>query len=100
MSFQYEISVLLNLAYVFPEVKSITDGVNSHLATMGFDERLTLRGKPIKLTMTTKREMTDEELSKVKDIVTAQFCEQFAGSNPVVESIRRKSGNVEQSVTQ
>ena len=100
MSVQYEVQFSLNLGNVFPEIKSLTDGINGHLATMGYDERIKLRGRPISMALTVEREMTDDEIAKMKDIMTAQMCESFPGSNPVCESFRRKSGNVEQSVGQ
>lgn len=98
MSVQYDIQFSLNLATVIPEVGEATKAVNDHLSTMGFQERITLRGRPIKMTLTLDREATEEEIAKVKDMITAQLCEKFTGSNPVCESFRRKSGNVEQSV--
>lgn len=100
MSIEYDIQFSLNLANVFPEVGGLTNSINTHLSSMGYDERLTLRGRPIKMTLTVEREMTEEEIAKMKDLITAHFCEKFAGSNPVCESFRRKSGNVVQLVAQ
>lgn len=97
---EYEVQFSLNLAHVFPEVDGLMKSLNGHLSAMGHDERLTLRGRPISLTVTTEREMTEEEIAKMKDLMTAQFCESFAGSNPVCELFRRKSGNVSQSAVQ
>ena len=100
MSYIYDIKFSLNLANAFPEVDALTGSVNTHLAEMGYDERLMLRGQPIKMTLTVERELTEDEQAKMKDIITGQLCEQFTGSNPVCESFRRQSGNVVQLVAQ
>lgn len=100
MSLTYDIQFSLNLGNVFPGVGTVTEQINTHLSAMGCDERITLRGRPIKMTLTVEREMTETEIAKVKDMITAQLCESFAGSNPVCESFRRQSGNVEQLVSQ
>lgn len=99
MSITYNIQFSLNLANVFPGVGELTNSVNTHLAAMGYDERLKLRGRPLTMVLTVERELTETEIDKMKDIITAQLCEKFTGSNPVCESFRRQSGNVPQSVS-
>ena len=91
MKYVYDIQFSLNLANVLPEVRALTESVNTHLSSMGYDEKLTLRGQPIKMTLTVEREPTDEEIAKMKDIMTAQLCSSFPGSNPVCEAFRRQS---------
>ncbi len=100
MQIEYEITFSLNLANVFPEVGELVASVNGHLAMMGASDKITLRGRPIKMTMTVERELNKKEISQMKDIITAQLCDSFVGSNPVCESFRSKSGNVSQSVAQ
>lgn len=97
MSTTYDIQFSLNLANVFPVVGELVDSVNSHLAKMDVPERLTLRGNPIKMTLTVERDLTENEIAKMKDMITARLCDSFAGSNPVCESFRRQP---EQSVKQ
>jgi len=97
--FVYDVIFSLNLATAFPEVGELMNSVNTHLSSMGYDEKLTLRSRPIKMTLTLKREPTEEEIAKMKNIITAQLCAQFTGSNPVCEAFRRQSGNVPQSVS-
>ncbi len=99
MSFVYDIQFSLNLAIAFPEVGALFKSINTHLSTMGYEEKLTARGRPIKMTLTLEREPTEEEKAKMIDIITAQLCESFTGSNPVCESFRRQSGNVLQSAS-
>lgn len=100
MKITYDIQFSLNLANVFPVVGELVDNVNTHLASMEVSERLTLRGNPIKMTLTVERELNQKEIATMKDIITARLCDSFAGSNPVCESFRRQSGNVEQLVEQ
>lgn len=94
MKTTYDIQFSLNLANVLPGVGVFTKKINAHLALMGHDEQITLRGRPIKMTLTLEREATEEEIAKVKDHITAQLCSSFPGSNPVCESFRRQSGQL------
>jgi len=99
MSIKYNIQFSLNLGKVFSEVGALTESVNTHLAAMGCDEKLTLRGQPFKMTLTVERELTEVEIEKMKDIIMGQLCESFVGSNPMCELFRRQSGNVPQSAS-
>ena len=96
MSFQYEIRISLGLANALPEVKRLQDSINSHLSTMG-SERFTFGRTPLVFDLTVERELQPEEIDKMKDVLIGNLCLKFAGSVPVCESFRRKSGNVSQS---
>ena len=91
MSTTYDIQFSLNLANALPGVGDLVNSVNSHLAMMDMSERITLRGRLFKMTLTVERELTEGEIAKMKDIITARLCDSFAGSNPVCESFRRQS---------
>ena len=99
MAVKYNIEFSLNLSNVFPEVESVMNTVNAHLAKDGYAERISVRGRPIKMALTVERELTEQEIDKMKDLIQGQLCEKFAGSNPVCESFRRQSGNVLQSAS-
>lgn len=100
MPIQYKVEISLNLASVFSAVDELTKSVNTYLAAMGYDEKIMLRGKPLVMTLTVERELTQEEIEKMKNILIGEMKVSFPNSNPICESFRRQSGNVEQLVSQ
>ena len=97
MKINYEVIYSLNLANALSEVDALIGSVNTHLAEMGCDERLTLNRQPIVMSISVARELSEKDIAKMKDIIMGQLCQSFVGANPVCESFRRQSGNVSQS---
>ena len=96
----YDIKVSIDLGRAVPEVGALCDNLNHELAKFGLDEKLSIWSALVGRTLTSDRELTTEEIDKVKTLFTQEFSAKFPTWNVKVEVIRRKSGNVQQSVSQ
>lgn len=95
---KYEIKLSADLGNVFPPIGDVLKDINSSLAKWGCDEQLMLRGEPFSATLTIEREATEHELEQMKRIIEDTFNDGQPAWKVRVESIRRKSGNVQQQV--
>lgn len=96
--FDYHILLSLDLGNAFAPVGDMLNHVNAELSMFGYSEQLSVRSKIIRVTLTSERELTKEDREKVKTELTSQFASAHPAWNVKVESFRRKSGNVQQSV--
>ena len=95
---EYEIILSADLGAVFTPIGDVLKNINDGVASFGVSEKLMLRGKPFSATLTSERELTTDELETVKKITQDTFNDGQPAWKVRVESIRRKSGNVQQSV--
>jgi len=99
MSVQYRIQLSADLGALLPPVGDMLKRVNDDMASIGATEKLSVRTKAFHLDLTSERELNRKE----KDIVEKMILDKFAVMQPAwkvqVESFRRKSGNVQQSVS-
>jgi ABC-type glycerol-3-phosphate transport system substrate-binding protein len=98
MKFIYEIDISADLGNMLSPIGDMMENVNSHLATVGFNEKLSLRSKISTMTLTIEHELNDNEKDKVKETIISQFNSAHPAWKVKVESFRRQSGNVQQSV--
>ena len=96
--FVYHILLSLDLGNAFAPVGDMLKHVNDELSKFGCSEQLGVRSKIIRATLTSERELTKEDREKVKTELTSQFDSTHPAWNVKVESFRRQSGNVQQSV--
>jgi hypothetical protein len=67
---EYEVFVSVDLANSVEPVADVVKNLNSHLSTMGVDERATVRSEEFRLwTVTSDRELQKEELTKMKSVI-------------------------------
>lgn len=99
MKYEYEAIFGIDLGKAIPGVGELLDGVNTHLASAGYDQRLKCTSQIPPLVVTVDRELTEEEQHKMKTIIEAQMIEGMPKQDIRLVSFRRKSGNVSQSVS-
>lgn len=100
MKIEYKIEFSADLGNVFSPIGDLLKRVNDGVASAGYDEKLMLRGKPFHCIVTSEHELKDDEIDKMKQIITEQFNTMQPAWRVKVKSFRRKSGNVLQSVKQ
>lgn len=93
MNFKYDVICTIDIGKSFAEVGSVIDGINNELAKFGIGEKLVYGSSFKWATITTDRQMTKEELDKMKAIL-----DEHLKNNQVlsqygirVESIRSQS---------
>ena len=62
--------------------------------------RLKATSRFLSVTVTTERELTEEDVDKMKPILLTGVQSRFPGLSVQIESFRRKSGNVQQLAVQ
>lgn len=95
---EYEITISVDMGSVLAPVGDLVNGVNNELSKFGCDEKLSVRSPMISMALTTEREITDDEKEKMKTMMLAEINSQHPAWKAKVESFRRKSGNVQQSI--
>lgn len=104
MKYEYSCLFSLDLGKLSVEVGDLMESLNTHLSSMGTNERITARSEQFQLFVCTlDRELTEEDKTKMKDMLTKGVNETgspLAKYGMVCSEIRRKSGNVSQSVNQ
>ena len=101
-SIQYELVLVLDGAKTLEPIQKLQDGVNANLSKMGVDERIGFSSRMSAGVITTKREMTKDELKQMRSIIHSEFLTSdlsFAKAIVDVELIRRKPGHVSQSAS-
>lgn len=96
--FCYSLILSLDLGNAFAPVGDMLKRVNAEMSSLGFSEQLGIRSKLIRATLTSERELTKEDREKVKTVLLTQFASTQPAWKVKVESFRRQSGNVQQSV--
>ena len=91
----YEFCLSVNGASFSSAVDSVQKGVNASLAEMGHEEKLIIRMK-IPCVITSGKELTEQEIELLKSTLIEQCDKSW---NAKIEEFRRKSGNVQQSVS-
>ena len=81
-------------------VGELANQLNSNLARMVCDEKVAITAELPLLTLTSTRELTEIELTTVKTVISAQMQSAFPTWKVALVSVRRQSGNVQQSVSQ
>lgn len=94
---RYSIMISADLGEVAAPVGAFLKELNSTLATVGIDEKLSVRSKMIRCKLTSPRQLSKEDREKVKIILIEQFNAILPAWKVRVESFRRQSGNVQQS---
>lgn len=100
MSVEYMIRFSANLGKAFPQVGELCDNLNTVLSTYGVDEKLSIFGDVLTGVLKSERELTTEEIDKVKSLFRQQIEAEHPAWSFKVDVVRRKSGNVQQSVSQ
>lgn len=95
----YTIDISVDLGNTLPPVGEFLKELNTDLSRAGMSEQLIVRGKLFSVTLTSQRELTNGDKTKVKEALLEAFNEQQPAWKIKVESFRRKSGNVQQSVS-
>jgi hypothetical protein len=98
MKYKYSIVLSLDLGNMFAPVGDMVNYMNTEMASLGFSEKLSVRSKMIRATLTSERELTKEDREKVKTTLLQQFIASQPAWKVRVESFRRQPGNVQQSV--
>jgi hypothetical protein len=96
----YKIEISIDAGKAFSPVGGLVDKINTGLAEFGVEERMMVRANCISANLEAERELTPREMVIMKDIIERQFAESQPAWNAKVESFRRQSGNVQQSVAQ
>lgn len=99
MIFNYDVTLSVDLGALFAPVGDLLKQVNTHLAEMGCREKLGVRSKVLHFTFTTERELSKRNRDLVKKYLIELFTKEQPAWKVKVESFRRKSGNVQQSVS-
>jgi hypothetical protein len=92
----YNITFSCDSGNVFPQVGDMLKRVNAEMSILGYSEKLGVRSKMIRATLTSERELTKEERERVKKTLIQQFTASQPAWKVKVESFRRQSGNVQQ----
>jgi hypothetical protein len=104
MKYEYSCLFSFDLGKLSSEVGDFMTSLNSHLSSMGVNERLSARSGEFQLFVCTlDRELTQSEIMKMKTTMTEAVNavgSPLAQYGLVCSEVRRKSGNVSQSVIQ
>ena len=99
MKVTYIAKFRIDMGKAIPAVDDLLSGVNTHLATMGCDERLKCYTSLPDLEMTVDRELTEEESYKMKVLLESQFVEHFGKYDVRLVEFGRKSVTSESSAS-
>lgn len=97
MRFAYVFNFRINLSKAISGVGELTDRINTHLSTDGYDEKVCIVSE-FPLEMTVNRELTKEEEHKMKTLLEAQVIQQFPEYDVRLASFSRKSVTSKQAV--
>ena len=97
MNFRYEIILSVDLGAAIPKVGDMLKRVNDALSECGQREKLSVRSKLIRCSLTSGRLLTSKDRDDVKKTLIETFYEHQPAWKVQVESFRRQSGNVQQS---
>ena len=101
MSYQYEVTFTFDLGAALPSVKGLLKQLNDAVANGDTSmPRLKATSRFLSATVTTERELTEEDVDKMKPILLTGVQSRFPGLSVQIESFRRKPGNVQQSAVQ
>ena len=101
MAYKYEVAYSIDAGAALPSVGDLLKQVNDAVSNGGpFEPRLTARVPFIRATVTTERELTPEDIDKMKPILLTSVQKAFPAYDVQIESFRRKSGNAQQLVVQ
>lgn len=96
MTFEYKIQLSVDLGNAVPEVGALLKELNTGLSEFGCDEKLMVRAELFSCTLTSPRELTEQDQETVKKALLEEFQRLQPAWNVKVESFRRKPGNVQQ----
>lgn len=96
----YEICFRFDIGKAVAPVGELANELNTHLATMGYNEKLAITSELPPVTLEVSRELTDHEEEKVKTLIAEQFRSAFPTWDVCLVRFYRKSGNVQQSAVQ
>lgn len=96
----YLIRFRFDLGQAIEPVGELANELNTHLARMGYDEKLAITSELPALSLQVNRDLTPNEMVTVKSLIEQQFQSAFSKWNVRLVDFYRKSGNVEQSVSQ
>jgi hypothetical protein len=71
----YRVNIHYNPGKYIPEINEVVDDINSNLAKMGYNEKISYQSKA-HLNFTAARELTEDEMIKLKAQLTLDFLEQ------------------------
>lgn len=96
---KYEIELSVDLGEAIPEVGSLVSGLNHHMSSVGFHDKLHVMSRVGLLTFESPEPLTKEQEETVKSAVNRSLSEQFAGVKIHCTNVSRQSGNVQQSAS-
>ena len=102
MKTDYDIFIVLDAGQVFEPIKQLMEGVSADLSAMGVDEQIRIQSRMQFGIVTVEREMSEGELNQMKSIIHSTLLTSelsFRKSVVGVDIVRRKPGNVLQSVS-
>lgn len=101
MNIEYHVQFSIDLGAALPSVGDVLKHVNdTYESITGSSDKLVVRGKLFSATITSERELTKEDIEKMKTILLDGVRERFPKHDIQIESFRRKSGNALQLVVQ
>jgi len=92
----YKFDVTASLSQAIPSVGDLMDSINSSLSQMGYSERVDARVSIASPIVTVNRELTEEEIEKMRAVIASQFQTTFPQYSIRVGEFTRQSGNVSQ----
>lgn len=99
MKIEYEYVATIDVAEAVSSVGALMREVNAELTKFGVSERLTLGAPLTLLTVSCNRELSTQEVDEVKKILDQEAAPRFRSLHITSTELRRKSGNVQQSVS-
>lgn len=99
MKTEYEIPLLLNLGDTIDGVGDLMNKLHATLSKCGIEENIRAEGEIGTLSLSANRELNKGEKDKMKDALQSSIKSILPQYNIRVGELRRKSGNVEQSVS-
>lgn len=97
---QYEAKFSIRLRSVVDAVKDFEDSINQTFKEFGLNEKLITESEIGSIEIQVDRELSDEEQYKMRALLESEMVQKFPKYDVRLNSFGRKSGNVQQSVSQ
>ena len=93
----YDFQVSLDLGKAVGEIGALMEAVNSHLSTMGYDEKVKASGQFLTGTFECDRELTPKERKEIQAMMQKSFRERLPEYDLAVHLSYKPSKSISQS---